>query len=200
MPELVVARSLPDRFRTDAAHPDFAAFWPKLRNVLGHDRFAAVADLAAQGLRVDRAIAAHDGARLLGVTGFKRGGAGLVDLTPCDLRRLFGWWGGSWRGVALGLLDRHERPGELLMDGICVAEFARGRGIGTRLLAAVEAEARREGASRLRLDVIDTNPRARALYERQGFRAARTRRMGPLGALFGFSAATEMHKDIGGTP
>ncbi len=199
MPDLTVAPGLPERFRAEAAHLYFTAFWPKLRTVLGHDRLAAVAGLAAPRLRADRAIAAHDGATLLGIAGFRRGGAGLVDLGSADLRQLFGWWGGLWRGLALSLLERKERPGELLMDGICVAEAARGRGVGTLLLAAVEAEARRSGTRRIRLDVIDTNPRARALYERQGFRRVAERRMGPLGRLFGFSAATEMHKDIGGT-
>jgi ribosomal protein S18 acetylase RimI-like enzyme len=44
----------------------------------------------------------------------------------------------------------------------------------------------------LRLDVIDTNLRARALYERLGFRAVRSESLGPLRHLFGFQTAITM--------
>ena len=46
---------------------------------------------------------------------------------------------------------------------------ARGQGVGTALLKAIIAEGRRRGYAEVRLDVIDTNPRATALYERIGF-------------------------------
>jgi ribosomal protein S18 acetylase RimI-like enzyme len=200
MAEVHVAPGLPAQFRAEAARLYFEAFWPKLSAVLGHDRLEVVSAVAAPRLRPERAVSAHDGDVLLGVAGFKRAGLGFADLSLADLRQLFGWWGGGWRGLALAQLDRSERPGELLMDGICVAETARGRGIGSRLLAGIESEARRAGAARIRLDVIDTNPRARALYERHGFRAVDTHRLGLLGTLFGFAAATEMHKEIGAVP
>ena len=54
----------------------------------------------------------------------------------------------------------------------------------------------RSGLSRVRLDVIDTNPRARALYERNGFQAIETDEFGPFEHLFGFSSATRMEKQL----
>ncbi|HYD98619.1 MAG TPA: GNAT family N-acetyltransferase [Alphaproteobacteria bacterium] len=51
----------------------------------------------------------------------------------------------------------------------------RGRGLGARLLAALEAEARRRAAGRagvLRIDVADRSPAAAALYRAQGFALA----------------------------
>jgi GNAT superfamily N-acetyltransferase len=191
---------LPDRFRHEAVRLYFAAFWPKLARLLGRDAGGRVAAAAAPRLNPERGIAAHDGDRLLGVAGFKRGGKGLVELDLADLRGLYGVWGGLWRGIALSMLDRQERDSELLMDGICVAEEARGMGVGTLLLDAIEAEARRTGAARIRLDVIDTNPRARELYLRRGFVPVRTSRLGLLAPVFGFAAATEMRKTTGESP
>lgn len=78
------------------------------------------------------------------------------------------------------------------MDGIVVSDAARGQGIGTRLLAAIKDEALARGCTSVRLDVIDSNPRARALYEREGFVAGHRSDLGPLRHLFGFRSATEM--------
>jgi len=44
----------------------------------------------------------------------------------------------------------------------------RGAGIGTALLAAIEAEALKRGACKVTLEVLSGNP-ARHLYERQGY-------------------------------
>ena len=78
------------------------------------------------------------------------------------------------------------------MDGICVDAAARGQGVGTRLLNAVKSEAAKRDLGHVRLDVIDTNPKARALYERQGFVAQGTQDIGPLRHVFGFRRATQM--------
>ena len=52
---------------------------------------------------------------------------------------------------------------------IVVAREARGRGLGERLLARVEGEARRRGARELALEVRQDNAAAIALYERHGY-------------------------------
>ncbi|MGB5216257.1 MAG: GNAT family N-acetyltransferase, partial [Anderseniella sp.] len=80
----------------------------------------------------------------------------------------------------------------LLMDGIFVSESARGGGVGSMLLSAIKEKAAACGCSKVRLDVIDTNPRARALYERQGFISQGTSDIGPLRHVFGFQKATTM--------
>ena len=52
-----------------------------------------------------------------------------------------------------------------------VMEPFRGLGIGTRLIESVEALARSHGFRQIHLAVEKSNPRARQLYERLGFRA-----------------------------
>lgn len=51
------------------------------------------------------------------------------------------------------------------------------------------------GGVRGRLNVINTNPRARALYERRGFQAFVTEDVFPFRWLFGFSTSTKMTQD-----
>ena len=48
----------------------------------------------------------------------------------------------------------------------------RGRGIGTRLMAAVEAKARALGCCKLTLEVFEHNRRARQVYAKLGFAQA----------------------------
>lgn len=50
-----------------------------------------------------------------------------------------------------------------------VAPAMRGRGVGRALLAALEAEARQLGVTRLVLETGPRQPEAIALYEREGF-------------------------------
>lgn len=55
------------------------------------------------------------------------------------------------------------------IQGLVVAEEARGTGVGRALLRAVREEARRQGARRLTLRVLGHNAPARTLYETEGF-------------------------------
>ncbi len=55
------------------------------------------------------------------------------------------------------------------VQAIGVDPEARGLGIGTRLMADTEQRAHTAGARYLELDVAETNPDARRLYERLGF-------------------------------
>ncbi|MEV1064167.1 N-acetyltransferase [Streptomyces sp. NPDC050263] len=55
------------------------------------------------------------------------------------------------------------------IQGLAVAEEARGRGVGRALVRAAAEEARRRGARRLTLRVLGHNAPARALYEAEGF-------------------------------
>jgi ribosomal protein S18 acetylase RimI-like enzyme len=106
-------------------------------------------------------------------------------------RALYSEWLGSDSGFGL-LAARGVRPLGYafccLLDGpddtfpvgrrygdlysLSVAEGERGRGIGTRLLDAVDAELERRGVHDLRISVIAGNERARQLYERRGLALA----------------------------
>ncbi|MCS0636298.1 GNAT family N-acetyltransferase [Streptomyces sp. LP05-1] len=55
------------------------------------------------------------------------------------------------------------------IQGLAVAERARGGGVARALLRAAFAEARRQGATRITLRVLSHNMPARRLYESEGF-------------------------------
>jgi ribosomal protein S18 acetylase RimI-like enzyme len=99
--------------------------------------------------------------------------------------------------MLLMLLDHKVPPGDLYLDGIVVDPSLRGQGIGSTLVAAFEHRARENGFTTVSLEVIDTNPRARNLYERLGYRQIATNTLGPFSRLFGFRTTWRMTKPLG---
>ncbi len=171
------------------------AFGEKLGRVMGPRKKALA--FIRRVLDPSHAISAIGvNGELLGVVGFKTNKSALVGGTFRDMCAIYGVFGATWRAVMISLLERDVENKRFLMDGIFVAASARGQGVGSALLQAVMKEAEGRGYDSLRLDVINTNPRARALYERHGFRPAETHHLGPLKALFRFDSATTMVRDL----
>ncbi|MDP3960856.1 MAG: GNAT family N-acetyltransferase [Pseudorhodobacter sp.] len=187
---------LPPALRDDAAKIYWQAFGSKLGRVMGPDRRAL--SYLGRVIRADHCIAAVDegSGALLGLAGFKAPDGAFADGTPADMRAVYGAAGALWRAGLIRLLQSEVDNERFLIDSICVAPPMRGRGIGTALVEALCAEGTRRGYPAIRLDVVVTNLRARALYERLGFEATGTATLGLLRHVFGFSTATAMVRPL----
>ncbi len=196
-PDWLIRQGFPESLRQQAATLYFEAFAGKLGSLLGRDGRGI--DLFKRILDPEFAVCAVTGdqTQLLGIAGFKTAKGSLTGGKFSDLVSVYGWFGTAWRAPALSLLEREPIDDQLLMDGIAVASQARGLGIGTTLLTAIADKAASLGMDSVRLDVIDINPRARALYERFGFVPMETESSGPLRHLFGFRSSTMMQLDVG---
>lgn len=186
-----VRLGLPEHLKPQAAVLYWQAFGGKLGRVMGPEARAHAFLLRV--LRADHCICAlSDDGQLLGIAGFKSWQGSFAGGAPEDLRAVYGWLGAGWRGALLRLLQSEIDNDRFLIDGLCVAREARGHGVGSALVAALMAEATARGYRAIRLEVINTNIRARALYERLGFAAWRVETLGPLRHVFGFSRAVTM--------
>lgn len=78
-------------------------------------------------------------------------------------------------GVVVGYVGLHPAGGLAshahvrIIDGLGVLPAAQGCGVGEALVRAAVERARAEGAAKVTLRVLGTNPTARRLYERCGF-------------------------------
>lgn len=190
-----ISTGIPDHNKAEAAALYWQAFGEKLGFVMG-PKYRAM-QFIMRVMRSDHGICAHaDDGRLLGVAGFKTAQGALVGGTFTDMRKVYGWVSASLRALLIATLERDVENKRFLMDGIFVAADARGQGVGTALLRELYAEAKRRGYQQVRLDVIDTNPRARALYLQEGFEEIETRQVGILRHIFHFNAATTMVRDV----
>ncbi|MFD0342264.1 GNAT family N-acetyltransferase [Streptomyces sp. NPDC127117] len=192
---VTVRRGVPTGAERRAAELYWDAFGRKLGPAL-NPAGKAVPFIAAH-LNTDRAVCALLDGQLVGLAGYQHGGRALTGGSARAVLRAYGHLRGLRRLLLLALFERHPAPGQLVMDGIAVEPAMRGRGVGSLLIEEVAAVAAEQDCREIRLDVIDTNPRARALYERRGFTAVRTEHTPCLRRLLGFGAVTTMHRPVG---
>jgi ribosomal protein S18 acetylase RimI-like enzyme len=74
--------------------------------------------------------------------------------------------------------DLGARVGEL--ESLAVAERARGAGVGRLLIGAARERLRAGGVENWTIAVLDANPAARRLYEREGFRPYYSQMVAPI--------------------
>jgi ribosomal protein S18 acetylase RimI-like enzyme len=190
--------SLPSELSRSALRLQVEALKEKLLPVLGNADRAEAA--LSSGLAPGRCLAAVCGPKLVGAAAVQTVEGSFLNPTFKPMIDEYGLWGGCFRLWGLRLLRHRTKKDEWYVDGIAVKEELRGRGVGTGLLHALEKEARRRGINKLSLEVVDTNPRAKALYERLGFIETRRETIRPFNRIYGFpfESATLMLKSLAG--
>ena len=192
---ITLHHGLPPALLPDAAQMYWQAFGGKLGQVMGPEPRAL--RYFQRVIQPQFAIVALDaGGQLLGMAGYKTPAGSFAGGNGTDLCAIYGLFGSAWRMPLLWFLGREVDNDRFLLDGICVSRDARGMGIGSALMDAICAEAIARGYGAVRLDVIDTNWRAKALYERLGFVVEKTTSIGILQLAFGFRSATTMVKPL----
>lgn len=188
-------QGIPAHLLGDAAQLYWQAFGGKLGRVMGPQTKAL--RYLGRVIRRDQAIVAldHNGG-LLGMAGYKTHAGSFAGGEPDDLRAVYGLAGMVWRMPLLWALGYEVDNDRFLLDGICVTKSARGSGIGSALMAAISAEGAARGYSHMRLDVVASNFRAKALYERLGFAVEKTDDIGLLRFAFGFRHSHTMIKAL----
>lgn len=186
-----IQQGFSDELRLSAAELYDAAFGSKLSIAIPNpiSRMAVL----KEGFNPVFSFVAVSTDEMVGIAGFKTAQGSLTGgISFRVLKEGIGYWGAIRAVLVLALLERKQSAGQLLMDGIGVSPKMRGRGIGTKLLHSLMEYAKKEGYRSVRLDVIDTNPAARRLYERVGFIPVKTKKFTYLKWLLGFGAATQM--------
>ena len=182
---------VPEHNRFEAAELYEAAFGPKFSVAISSKQSRL--QLLADTFHLEFAFAAIWNGELVGLAGFhSQNGALTGGLKYTSLLDHVGFIRGNWAAMIFSFYERKLSPNEMLMDGISVRPDMRGKGIGKQLLYLLAEYAKNEGYSQIRLDVIDTNPNARRLYERCEFIPTKTEHFGDLRWLLGFGASTTL--------
>ncbi|ACL05810.1 GCN5-related N-acetyltransferase [Desulfatibacillum aliphaticivorans] len=187
--DISVCVGLPEEYRKHVAEAYVRTFPHKFETIMGGTEKAR--QVLERDLNPDCALVASSDGDFAGVAGINILGTRLVKTRKRTFVRTFGLLSGLLRFGAFRAVSRKAPARELLFDGLVVEEKMRGKGVGSRLLQGVVDYARDRGFSVIKLDVLDTNPRAKALYERTGFKPVKTESYPYLYSL-GFSGVTTM--------
>ncbi len=198
--DIDIEHGLPDELREQAVLLFEEAFGDKMRMAV-RDRDKRMA-FKQRVYDADHVIIARRGDELLGMAGLSsrdgayRGGLMAISWDPRSYRDLLGWLGAAWAVWGLQLGDHRPKADEIYLDGIAVLAPVRGHGIGSRLLDEVRSIARAHGKRFVRLDVVDTNPRAQALYERVGYQVTGVQSFRYQQRWTGFGAMISMEQAV----
>jgi ribosomal protein S18 acetylase RimI-like enzyme len=188
---------LPVDLKSSASILLLSAFREKLLPVLGDDERAH--HVVKECINSTNCIAAMDDQKLVGLLGIRNNQGLFFRPTLKLMTTAYGVVGGLLRKACLALLEHATAPDEWYVFCVAVSEEARGQGIGSHLFARLEEQAIQNGATKISLQVINTNPRAEALYKRLGFVSRKRTTIWPLNRLAGwpFESAVLMVKTIG---
>jgi ribosomal protein S18 acetylase RimI-like enzyme len=189
-----VKRGLKDEHRMKAAEIYTEAFYPKYARFV-KDKTKVIRLIETDLVNGYAICAYHDG-DLVGLAGIHHNNRTLVEFRYKTFLKVFGFPGIFAYPMLMLFYNRKPKQDELLMDGIAVSREMRGKGAGTKLLKTVFDFAVENGYKSVRLDVIDTNPRAKALYERMGFQTVKTRSYPFMMNISGFKKVFTMVKTI----
>lgn len=184
--------------------PQFTPKIARLYNEAFGQKFSAVISNAQQRVSLfEKSFTPHFSfiARIddniVGLAGFQTAQGSLTSgITGKLLFKELGFFKGLKACLLFSIFEREAQEKELVMDGIVVDTGFRSLGIGSKLLDIIVEYAKNNDYQNVRLDVIDTNQRAKKLYLQKGFIEGNTKHFPYLKSLLGFSAATTMHFPI----
>lgn len=193
--QVEIRLGLADHYRHQAAKLYYEAFRQKFEPIMDSQEDGVA--ILEESFVAELGLIALCRDELVGVAGLQYNGRDFVHIRVSSFVRQYGWLRGLFKLVLLNVCfaGRHPKE-EVKIDSIVVHPAMRGKGIGTRLLEAVFDFARAGGFRAVRLEVVDTNPGARRLYERMGFVPTETHKYPYLRRAMGFSASVTMVREV----
>ena len=184
---------IPIEFRKHAITLYFEAFEKKFTKLMNLDE---ALNILTDLLNSEQSIYAVQDGRLVGFAGIQHGNKRLFKNSLQPFIKHLGILRGLLVAFVLSLFDRPYKDNELLMDGICIDKNMCGQGVGSLLLEEIYEIDKKNNYKTIRLDVVDTNPRARKLYEKIGFEPIISHQYPFTKKLMGFSASTTLVRKI----
>ncbi len=194
---MIINKGLPEQYRSSAADLFLNALGGKFIPILGERNRAQ--RLLELSINKDNCFSVEHESELLGILAFQIDKTTFLNPSFATMRSVYGVFGGIFKAIGLSQLEHKTRFGEIYIEAVAVSELARGKGIGTKLFDAIFQMAEEKGYKTITLQVIDTNPRAKELYERIGFEVVKQSKTWPLNKLLGwsFNEVFLMKKDMG---
>lgn len=144
-------------------------------------------------------ISALENGKLVGILAIQCGNKSFVDISFAELKAVYGPVKGLLKLALLSLFDYQPIDKEVHIECIAVDHSSRGKGIGTKLLDELFLQYKKNGAQKVTLEVVDSNPKAISLYKKIGFVVEKHTKIWPINKIVGwpFNDVIKMYKSIG---
>ncbi len=145
------------------------AFDNKFKNIIGNKKIAS--SILVEGLNTKYCLSAYIDDKLVGAAGLCLQKNCLINIGLGTIIKKLGLFKGIYTAILASIIfkPKYLPQDEILLDALAVHENYRGKGIGSKLLKELFKWSVENGYKAIHLEVIDENPKARALYERLGF-------------------------------
>ena len=174
-----------------AARIIYDAFEHKFRYTLG-PRKKAIPFIASRINSKFALVALKDG-KIIGIAGARTTEGELVEVKLIPWLRTYHIHALRSFVVALPFILDRKKKDVLELNYLSITKEARGHGVGTSIVKEFIGYAKSKGFLWVLLDVVDDNVRAKALYERLGFRTVKHEKVQrPWSFLLGFTGTSKM--------
>ncbi|MBM3705715.1 MAG: GNAT family N-acetyltransferase [Actinobacteria bacterium] len=133
---------------------------------------------------------------IIGIAGLHYSNQSFLEFRYTDIRKSFNPFKSVFYYFVFRMVVPKIGKDVIRIDSLAVDVHFRGNGVGTMLIEEVCEFARKNGFREVMLEVVDTNPRAKALYERLGFVQKKVKKYYFLTRSAGFSSESIMSRQI----
>lgn len=152
-----------------------------------------------KNLNYPNVICAVSKGKIAGVLGVKNINDSCVNYNKSNFIETFGYFNGYYKYLKNKLTSFFEstpKEDETVIEMISVSSEFRSKGIGSFLINQIFTIEKKKKKYKILLEVVNTNPRAKSLYEKLGFQVKKKIYFGFLTCSSGFTSVEYMFKEI----
>lgn len=180
-----IIKGLPENFKHNSAELILNTLGDKFIPILGNYKKAE--KLIENSFYNQNSFCAYDDSQLLGILAFQVNNLNFINPSFKQIVSAYGIIKGTLKTAALSMLTHKCKKNEIYIEAAAVSEKARGKGIGTKLFEALFKFAEENNFKTVSLQVIGTNPKAKSLYEKLGFRVVKHSKFKIISRIIGWS-------------
>jgi ribosomal protein S18 acetylase RimI-like enzyme len=169
-------------------------FWGKIGNYFRNVNCDESIKIIEEAITFDKGFYFKENGIVLGAALLGTSKTSYINFNR-QARKSMGFWNGFIMQLGYGLLKPKRNDG-LKLEMLAVCPEARGKGIGKIMLDYLVDLAQEEGFKRITLEVIDSNEKAKKLYEKKGYKAVKYINTAIFTRNIGFRGSFKMQKDL----
>lgn len=170
--KIEIIEDIGQKQKIEAANVLYEAFEKKI-NAFMKPKTKAI-DAHIRAMQNERAFFVTYNNSIIGIAGLHYRGKNFIEFDFSELNKTFNFLKSTLYYLAFKLMTPKIKEDTLRIEVLAVDKKYRGQGIGSMLMGKIIDFAAESGFKKIVLEVVDTNPGARTLYERLGFEKIKT--------------------------